>query len=143
IAAGTLWVLDASINISMEPFRAFVGDQLSPRQRPAGFSMQSFFIGVGAVVASFLPFILARFGVANTAGPGEVPDTVRYAFYFGAAVLLLAMSWTVFSTREYSPAELASFDDAKPSPVHAAQRVDGLPQWRQISMWLGLGVLLA
>ncbi|WP_282270450.1 MFS transporter [Stenotrophomonas sp. PS02298] len=143
IAAGTLWVLDASINISMEPFRAFVGDQLSPKQRPAGFSMQSFFIGVGAVVASFLPFILAHFGVANTAGPGEVPDTVRYAFYFGAAVLLLAMSWTVFSTREYSPAELADFDDAEPSAVHSTQRVGGLPQWSQIGLWLGLGVLLA
>ncbi len=143
IAAGTLWVLDASINISMEPFRAFVGDQLSPRQRPAGFSMQSFFIGVGAVVASFLPFILAHYGVANTAGPGEVPDTVRYAFYVGAVVLLLAMAWTVFSTREYSPAELAAFDDAEPAPVHASQRVAGLPQWGQILVWLGLGVVLA
>ncbi|RAX28673.1 MFS transporter, partial [Enterococcus sp. HPCN18] len=80
----------ASINVSMEPFRAFVGDQLAPRQRPTGYAMQSFFIGVGAIVASFLPFILAHFGVANTAAAGEVPDTVRYAFYFGAVVLLAA-----------------------------------------------------
>ena len=87
IAAGTLWILDASLNVSMEPFRAFVGDQLSPRQRPTGYAMQSFFIGVGSVVASLLPWVLAKSGVANSAAPGEVPDTVRYAFYAGGAVL--------------------------------------------------------
>jgi maltose/moltooligosaccharide transporter len=114
IAAGLLWVLDASINISMEPFRAFVGDQLPPRQRPTGFAMQSFFIGVGSVVASLLPFLLTRWGVSNTAAPGHVPDTVRYAFYFGGAVLLLTMGWTVLRSREYPPAELARFDDAHP-----------------------------
>ena len=100
IAAGMLWILDASINISMEPFRAFVGDQLAPAQRPSGYAMQSFFIGVGAVVASFLPYILTQLGVANTAPPGQVPDTVRYAFYFAAFVLLAAISWTVLRSRE-------------------------------------------
>jgi maltose/moltooligosaccharide transporter len=143
IAAGTLWVLDASINVSMEPFRAFVGDQLAPRQRPAGYAMQSFFIGVGAIVASFLPFILAHFGVANTAAAGEVPDTVRYAFYFGAVVLLAAITWTVVSTREYSPDELASFDDAEPPAHHAGAAVTGPAPWTQVALWLGLGVLLA
>ena len=143
IAAGTLWVLDASINVSMEPFRAFVGDQLAPRQRPTGYAMQSFFIGVGAIVASFLPFILTHFGVSNTAAPGEVPDSVRYAFYFGALVLLAAISWTVFSTREYSPTELASFDDAEPPAHHAGAAVSGPAPWGQVALWLGLGVLLA
>lgn len=143
IAAGTLWVLDASINVSMEPFRAFVGDQLAPRQRPAGYAMQSFFIGVGAIVASFLPFILAHFGVANTAAAGEVPDTVRYAFYFGAVVLLAAITWTVVSTREYSPAELAGFDDAEPPAHHAAAAINGPASWTRVTLWLGLGVLLA
>lgn len=114
IAAGLLWVLDASINISMEPFRAFVGDQLPTSQRPSGYAMQSFFIGVGSVVASVLPFALAHLGVGNTAGPGEVPDTVRYAFYFGGAVLLLSVGWTVLRTREYPPETLQSFDDALP-----------------------------
>lgn len=142
IAAGTLWVLDASINVSMEPFRAFVGDQLAPRQRPTGFAMQSFFIGVGAIVASFLPFILARFGVANTAAPGEVPDTVRYAFYFGAAVLLAAITWTVISTREYSPTELAGFADAEP-PQAQVLAARGVPPWAQIVLWLLVGVVLA
>jgi len=143
IAAGTLWVLDASINVSMEPFRAFVGDQLAPRQRPAGYAMQSFFIGVGAIVASLLPYLLAHWGVANTAAPGEVPDTVRYAFYFGAAVLLAAIAWTVFSTREYPPAELASFDDAEPAAEHRAVAAEGAPSWTQAGVWMLLGAALA
>ena len=120
IAAGLLWVLDASLNISMEPFRAFVGDQLSPRQRPTGYAMQSFFIGIGAVVASMLPWLLATAGVENSAGPGGIPDTVRYAFYAGGTVLFLAVGWTVFSTREYSPAQLNSFDDANATSDTAA-----------------------
>ena len=90
IAAGLLWILDASLNISMEPFRAFVGDQLSPRQRPTGYAMQSFFIGIGAVVASLLPWLLAAAGVQNSAEPGSIPDTVKYAFYAGGTVLFLA-----------------------------------------------------
>mgnify|MGYP001030967008 CR=1 FL=1 len=143
IAAGTLWVLDASINVSMEPFRAFVGDKLAPRQRPTGYAMQSFFIGVGAIVASFLPFILAHFGVANTAAAGEVPPTVRYAFYFGAVVLLASIAWTVFSTREYSPTELASFDDAEPPAVHQSAPVAGPPPMLQIGGWIALGLALA
>lgn len=143
IAAGTLWVLDASINVSMEPFRAFVGDKLAPRQRPTGYAMQSFFIGVGAIVASFLPFILAHFGVANTAAAGEVPPTVRYAFYFGAVVLLASIAWTVFSTREYSPTELASFDDAEPPAVHQSAPVAGPPPILQIGGWIALGLALA
>lgn len=112
IAAGLLWILDASINVSMEPFRAYVGDQLSPRQRPTGYAMQSFFIGVGAVVASLLPWLLARAGVDNTAAPGVIPDTVKYAFYVGGTILFLAVGWTVVSTREYAPDMLQSFDDA-------------------------------
>ncbi|MDH5823806.1 MFS transporter [Luteimonas sp. RD2P54] len=114
VAAGTLWVLDASINVSMEPFRAFVGDQLPPRQRPAGFAMQSFFIGVGSIVASMLPWLLAKAGVANTAAPGAIPDTVKYAFYLGGAVLFLAVGWTVLRTREYPPEVLKSQDTAPP-----------------------------
>ena len=119
IAAGTLWILDASINISMEPFRAFVGDQLPPSQRAGGYAMQSFFIGVGAIVASLLPWLLAKAGVANTAEAGEVPDTVRYAFYFGGVVLFGAIGWTVLRTREYPPDVLASFEDARPAPSTA------------------------
>jgi maltose/moltooligosaccharide transporter len=115
VAAGLLWILDASINVAMEPFRAFVGDQLPKSQRPTGYAMQSFFIGVGAVVASALPWILAQAGVSNEGvgtGASAVPETVRYSFYIGAAVLLGAILWTVFTTREYPPAELHGFADA-------------------------------
>jgi maltose/moltooligosaccharide transporter len=118
MAAGLLWVLDASINIAMEPFRAFVGDQLPEKQRATGYSMQSFFIGVGAVVANLLPYILAWAGVSNVgtgAGDAAIPDTVRYSFHIGAAVLTGAMLWTIFTSREYPPEELHGFADATPN----------------------------
>lgn len=110
VAAGLLWLLDASINVSMEPFRALVGDMLPDRQRSFGFAMQSLFIGVGAVGASALPWILANWaGVANVADAGAIPETVRWAFYIGAIAFILAVSWTVLTTREYSPAQFAQF----------------------------------
>ncbi|WP_034921031.1 MFS transporter, partial [Gillisia sp. CAL575] len=113
VAAGTLWIMDASINISMEPFRAFVGDNLPERQRTLGFSMQSFFIGIGAVVGSLLPYMFTNwFGVSNTAAEGVIPDSVKWSFYVGGVVFLLAVLWTVFKSKEYSPAELAAFDKA-------------------------------
>ena len=108
-AAGLLWILDASINISMEPFRAFVGDNLAPAQRPKGYAMQSFFIGVGAVVASMLPWIFTHAGVSNE---GAIPDSVRLSFDVGAAVLAIAMLWTIITTREYPPDQLHTFGDA-------------------------------
>jgi maltose/moltooligosaccharide transporter len=117
MAAGLLWILDASINIAMEPFRAFVGDQLPEKQRPNGYLMQSFFIGVGSVVASALPWIFARAGVSNVgtgAGEAAIPDTVRYSFEIGAIVLLVAILWTIVTTREYPPSELHGFSDATP-----------------------------
>src|SRR5690606_31771420 len=101
IAAGLLWVLDASINIAMEPFRAFVGDQLPQRQRPAGYAMQTFFIGVGAVVASMLPWMLSHAGVSNV-GTDEsaIPESVRLSFDIGAVVMVGAILWTVLGSRE-------------------------------------------
>ena len=111
VAAGMLWIMDASINISMEPFRAFVGDNLPKQQRTLGFATQSFFIGVGAIVASALPWMMANwFDVSNTAGPGQIPNTVKWSFYLGGAVFLAAVSWTVFSSKEYSPEEIAEFE---------------------------------
>jgi maltose/moltooligosaccharide transporter len=124
IAAGLLWILDASINIAMEPFRAFVGDMLDERQRTKGYAFQTAFIGSGAVVASLTPAILTNlFGVDNTAPAGTIPDSVRYAFYGGAAAFLGAVLWTVLSTREYSPRQLAEYGDTvdhAPAPPDAA-----------------------
>src|SRR5207237_1130283 len=125
VAAGLLWILDGAINVSMEPFRAFVGDQLPAAQRPAGYAMQTFFIGVGAVAGSMLPWLLARAGVSNHAavstGAAAVPDTVRYSFDLGAVVMLAAIGWTVIRTREYPPEVLRSFEDATPA-LHAPPR---------------------
>ena len=113
VAAGMLWILDASINVSMEPFRALVADNLPSEQRTGGFAVQTFFIGVGSVVASAMPYLLTNvFGIANTAPEGMIPPSVKYSFYAGGLVFLLAILWTVWRTREYSPAQLAQFDGA-------------------------------
>ncbi len=111
MAAGLLWILDASINISMEPFRAFVADKLPESQRGSGFAMQSFFIGVGAVVAGMLPWILKNwFHVSSDTSLGNaIPPNVKISFYCGAAAFLGAVLWTIFSTKEYPPENLEEF----------------------------------
>ena len=92
VAAGMLWVMDASINISMEPFRAFVGDMLPSEQRTTGFAMQSFFIGLGAVVASALPYIMTNlFKISNIAPQGLIPPSVKFSFYIGGVVFFSAV----------------------------------------------------
>jgi maltose/moltooligosaccharide transporter len=106
--------MDASINVSMEPFRALVGDMLPAEQRTMGFAVQSFFIGTGAVVASALPYMLTNwFGVANTAAEGVVPPSVVWSFYLGAAAFLGAVVWTVVKTREYPPDNIEEFERAR------------------------------
>ena len=114
VAAGMLWIMDASINVSMEPFRAFVGDMLSSDQRTKGFAMQSFFIGTGAVIASALPYILTNwFNISTEPAPGKlIPLNVKLAFYIGAGVFFLAVLWTIIKTKEYSPDELEEFEKA-------------------------------
>ena len=120
IAAGTLWIMDASINVSMEPFRAFVGDMLPSEQRTVGFSMQSFFIGTGAIIASALPYIMKNWiGIANTAPEGQIPPSVKFSFYIGAAVFLASVLWTVFSTKEYSPEELKKYSESDQNSIHS------------------------
>ena len=114
VAAGMLWIMDASLNVTMEPFRAFVGDNLPDEQRTTGYAMQSFLIGVGAVIAGALPWMMTNWlGLSNVAPEGQIPDTVQWAFYIGGAALLAAVAWTVFTTREYSPEQLAAFDTAR------------------------------
>ncbi len=110
MAAGLLWILDASINVSMEPFRAFVSDLLPQSERTRGFAMQSFFIGAGAVIASALPWMLTNwFGVVGTHAPGTIPVTVKISFYVGAVAFLGAVLWTIVTTPEQPPADLAAF----------------------------------
>jgi len=145
-----LWLLDASLNVSMEPFRAFVADKLDASQRTTGFVMQSLFIGVGASFANALPFLLNKLGVSGNTASG-IPLTVKYSFQAGAAVFLLAVLWTVFTSTEHPPEDMAAFERAKReragfgallSEVGAAIR--GMPKTMrqlavvQILTWLGL-----
>lgn len=108
-AASLLWILDASINISMEPFRAFVADKLNRDQRTLGFIMQSFFIGIGATLANALPRIFRELGVTGISENG-IPLTVQYSFRIGAAMFLLCVLWTVFTTSEYPPEDMDEFN---------------------------------
>ncbi|WP_246000747.1 MFS transporter [Pontibacter diazotrophicus] len=114
MAVGMLWILDTSINVSMEPFRALVGDLLPSSQRTMGFAMQTFFIGIGAVVASLLPYIFTNWiGVPNTAPEGMIPSSVKWSFYVGGVVFLSAVLWTVFKTKEYPPEDMEAFEAEK------------------------------
>jgi maltose/moltooligosaccharide transporter len=114
MAVAVLWMMDAAINVSMEPFRAFVGDKLDASQTTAGFAMQTFFIGCGAVIASLLPKLFADvLGVSNVPVNGAIPDTVRYSFYVGGAVFLAAVSWTVLTATELPPPDLDRFKEQR------------------------------
>lgn len=142
-AAAMLWVLDASLNIAMEPFRAFVGDMLRTDQHAAGYAVQTAFIGAGAVVGSIFPFFLEHLGVANVASDGQLPDTVTWSFWAGGAALLAAVLWTVITTREYSPDEMAAFgahhaaDEAQPLRALAAK------SYGSSAMWVAAGAVVA
>ncbi len=153
MAAGLLWILDASINISMEPFRAFVADLLPEAERTRGFAMQSLFIGLGAVIASALPWLLTNLLHIHGGGGGAhaIPATVRFSFYVGAAAFLSAVLWTIASTPEYPPPDLEAFRKMKSEKsgllVNAREilrSIRAMPKtmrqlaWVQICTWLGL-----
>ncbi len=153
MAAGLLWVLDASINISMEPFRAFVADLLPEQQRTRGFAMQSLFIGLGAVVASVLPWLLRNvFHVTAAVGETRViPTTTRVSFYIGAAAFFGAVLWTILTTKEYPPDDLDAFRQMKKEKTGLASNakeifaaIRAMPQTMhqlapvQLLTWLGL-----
>lgn len=141
VAAGTLWIMDASINISMEPFRAFVGDNLPERQRTLGFAMQSFFIGVGAVVGSLLPYMFTNwFGISNTAPEGIIPDSVKWSFYVGGVVFFLAVLWTVIRSKEYSPQELQAFEQEKLK--NKPERVEVIDKSKNIKSQFVVGAIM-
>jgi maltose/moltooligosaccharide transporter len=153
MAAGLLWIMDASINVSMEPFRAFVADLLPEEQRARGFAMQSLFIGLGAVVASALPWMMTNlFHVQNAPATGHaIPLTVRISFYVGAVAFLGAVLWTIVSTREYPPDDLEAFAKMKQEKSglfdnarEIFRSIRNMPPtmkqlaWVQLFTWLGL-----
>jgi len=153
MAAGLLWIMDASINVSMEPFRAFVADLLPEEQRTHGFAMQSLFIGLGAVVASALPWMMTNlFHVQNAPATGHaIPLTVRFSFYVGAIAFFGAVIWTIVSTREYPPDDLEAFAKMKQEKSglfdnarEIFRSIGNMPPtmkqlaWVQLFTWLGL-----
>ncbi len=140
-AAMMLWILDASLNISMEPFRAFVGDMLRKDQHSIGYAVQTAFIGAGAVVGSLFPTAMEAMGVANVAAPGQIPDTVRYAFWFGGVALFLAVLWTVVTTEEYDPRQMAAFENTSPGGT-AAVRALASHSYGASLVWVGAGLLV-
>lgn len=150
MAASLLWILDASINISMEPFRAFVADKLPPEQRTSGFVMQALFIGIGATLANALPYVLGQLGVTGSTESG-IPLSVKYAFQVGAAVFLFCVLWTVATTSEFPPEDMAAFERARkgrlglgPLLIDIGQSIRAMPAtMRQLAVvqvltWLGL-----
>ncbi|MGV6800908.1 MAG: MFS transporter [bacterium] len=141
VAAASLWILDAALNVTMEPFRAFVGDNLPRRQRTLGFSMQTIFIGLGAFLASIAPWVMTQMGIANVAPEGVIPDSVRYSFYIGAAALFFAILWTVFTSKEYSPEQLDAFEqEAAKDASHPVEEPRVNPGAGFYSIWGG-GIL--
>ena len=152
MAAGLLWILDASINVSMEPFRAFVADLLPEQQRTRGFAMQSLFIGLGAVIASGLPWMLTNWFHLGAGATGHaIPLTVRISFYAGAAVFLSAVLWTIVTTKEYPPEDMEAFRRMRAEKrglgTNAAEILDSIRKMPktmrqlapvQILTWLGL-----
>lgn len=143
VAAGMLWIMDTSINISMEPFRAFVGDMLPSEQRTVGFSMQSFFIGIGAVIASALPYILTNWlGVSNTAPEGVIPQSVKLSFYIGGVVFLVAVLWTVIRSKEYPPEELRQYSEHDVSLAHDIRSRSHSKFVKHGLIWTIVGIVL-
>ena len=151
MAAGLLWVMDASINISMEPFRAFVADLLPSEQRTRGFAMQALFIGLGAVIASMLPWLLYNLFPVDSEGATSIPRAVTIAFYTGAVVYLAAVLWTIVTTREHPPEDLSAFERMRTEKAGLGAAVAeifhdvlAMPKtmrrlaWVQIFTWLGL-----
>ncbi|GAB3259282.1 MFS transporter [Larkinella harenae] len=155
MAASLMWLLDAGLNITMEPFRAFIGDKLNIQQRNLGFAVQSFFVGFGQTLANLMPFILPIFGITLAAtGGNNIPDFVRYSFYIGAIAVLGAVFWTMYTTDEYPPEDMAEFERMKQEKrgvFHAfGEVVDALRHmpstmkqlwWVKFFTWYGLPLM--
>ncbi len=142
MAASLMWLLDAGLNSSMEPFRAFVGDMLNDEQRPTGFSVQSFMVGFGQTLANLMPFILPLIGIslamsadAETLSNG-IPNAVRFPFYIGAAAILGTIFWTMFTTREYPPEN----DDYKKPSVYTEEQTKNISFWH-IALTAGAAIM--
>jgi maltose/moltooligosaccharide transporter len=144
VAAGMLWMMDASINVTMQPFRAFIGDMLPDEQRTTGFAVQTFFIGASSVVASICPYLFTKWlHIANTAPEGQIPPSVKWSFYIGGVAFLLTVLWTVLRAKEYSPEEQEQFNGPSSASAPAEEsdsRLNTSACYRQGAVLLVLGV---
>ncbi len=140
LAAAFLWLLDASLNVAMEPFRAFAGDMTPDDQRAQAFAFQTCFIGAGAVLGSLAPALFNWLGIPNVAPEGVIPPSVRYSFYLGAAAMIFSVGWTVLRVREYSPAEMAEFDPG--SDHHHGGEHETLIYPRSGPFWVTAGIVV-
>lgn len=138
VAAGCLWVLDASINISMEPFRALVADKLPDSQRSYGFVLQTLIIGIGTWIASNLPWLITKLGVSNEAAPGIIPMSVKIAFAIGGFVFIASILYTIFTTKEYPPADLEEFKKEKKESRFVKDLVSSLVEMPSTMKKLGI-----
>ncbi len=142
MAASLMWLLDAGLNSSMEPFRAFVGDMLNKDQRPTGFSVQSFMVGFGQTLANLMPFILPIIGISMAMSADEqtlshgIPNSVRYPFYIGGASILITVFWTMYTTKEYPPEN----DDYKKAHVFSDEQKKNITFWH-LSLAIGGGLM--
>ena len=128
MAACLMWLLDAGLNSSMEPFRAFVGDMLNTKQRPVGYALQSFMIGFAQTISNLMPFILPLLGISlalNADVTNGIPLSVRYPFYIGAAAIILTVLWTMYTTKEYPPKD----ESYKQKVVYTPKEI------KQIGIW--------
>jgi maltose/moltooligosaccharide transporter len=143
-----LWLLNSAINIAMEPFRSFVCDMLPNEQRTKAFAMQAFFIGIGSVVASALPWIFTNWlGVSNTAPAGQIPDSVVYSFYLGGAAFISAVLVTVITTPEYTPEQLETFERNELAHTNTSKQPEILRHSQDFFthgfIWLAIGMVLS
>lgn len=138
IGAGILMIMDASFNLAMEPFRALVADNLSDQQRPKGFAIQTLLIGLGAVIGSLFPNFLANVGISTNAPKGIVPENIVWAFYLGAVIFMIAILWTIFTTKEYPPAEYEAYHGKSEPPTGLSQIFKDFSKMPKTMKQLGL-----
>ena len=136
----SLMFLDTSINMAMQPFKMMVGDMVNEEQKAKAYSIQSFLCNAGSLAGYIFPFLFAAIGIANTAPEGEIPQSVKWSFYVGAAILILCVIYTTAKVKEYTPAEMAQFQAAAVEEQHAAEEAGGTKN-RALKVFIQVGIV--
>ncbi len=136
----SLMFLDTSINMAMQPFKMMVGDMVNEEQKAKAYSIQSFLCNAGSLAGYIFPFLFAAIGIANTAPEGEIPQSVKWSFYVGAAILILCVIYTTAKVKEYTPDEMAQFQAAAVEEQHAAEEAGGTKN-RALKVFVQVGIV--